>query len=203
MFWPWWLGGAALGGLALAYWFAERRLLGVSGQVTGILDAVEHPEDERKAAAMARVDEAALLGALEAATAEAAGSAAASGTERPATSARVPARPRTLHVAALARAMFLIALVLGGTVSAALAGDLAVRDLGDGARRFLGEGPGAILLLLGGGVMVGFGTRMAGGCTSGHGLCGSSRLQPGSLLSTATFFGVGIAFSYLMEWLVR
>jgi uncharacterized membrane protein YedE/YeeE len=48
------------------------------------------------------------------------------------------------------------------------------------------------------GVLVGFGTRMASGCTSGHGLCGVSRLQPGSLLATAAFFGAGIVVSFLL-----
>jgi len=42
------------------------------------------------------------------------------------------------------------------------------------------------------GVLVGVGTRAANGCTSGHGLCGTSRLAKRSLLATATFFGVGV-----------
>jgi uncharacterized membrane protein YedE/YeeE len=56
---------------------------------------------------------------------------------------------------------------------------------------------GPVVLLLGG-VLVGFGTRMASGCTSGHGLCGVSRFQPGSLVATAAFFGVGIAVSFIL-----
>jgi hypothetical protein len=38
-----------------------------------------------------------------------------------------------------------------------------------------------------GGVLVGFGTRLAGGCTSGHGICGMARLSPRSLAATVTF----------------
>jgi uncharacterized membrane protein YedE/YeeE len=57
----------------------------------------------------------------------------------------------------------------------------------------------AYAVLLGAGVLVGFGTRMAGGCTSGHGLCGVSRLQKGSLLSTVAFFGAGVVTSFLLE----
>jgi len=60
---------------------------------------------------------------------------------------------------------------------------------------------GAPVLLLGG-VLVGFGTRMAAGCTSGHGLCGVSRLQTGSLVTTASFFGVGIATSFALRGLL-
>ena len=58
----------------------------------------------------------------------------------------------------------------------------------------------AAVVMAFGGLLVGFGTRMAGGCTTGHGLCGVSRFQPGSLVGTAAFFGTGIAVSYLMEF---
>ncbi len=46
------------------------------------------------------------------------------------------------------------------------------------------------------GVLVGFGTRLGGGCTSGHGVCGIARLSPRSLLATVVFmaFGVGTVF---------
>ncbi|MDR3466848.1 MAG: YeeE/YedE thiosulfate transporter family protein [Xanthobacteraceae bacterium] len=38
-----------------------------------------------------------------------------------------------------------------------------------------------------GGLLVGFGTRLSGGCTSGHGVCGIARLSPRSLVATGTF----------------
>jgi uncharacterized membrane protein YedE/YeeE len=38
-----------------------------------------------------------------------------------------------------------------------------------------------------GGLLVGFGTRLGGGCTSGHGVCGIARLSPRSIVATATF----------------
>ena len=47
--------------------------------------------------------------------------------------------------------------------------------------------------LVAGGLIVGFGTRMGSGCTSGHGVCGMSRLSPRSLLATITFIGSGMA----------
>lgn len=43
-----------------------------------------------------------------------------------------------------------------------------------------------------GGLLVGFGTRLGNGCTSGHGVCGISRLSPRSLVATATFVGIGM-----------
>lgn len=49
--------------------------------------------------------------------------------------------------------------------------------------------PYAVLLLAG--LLVGVGTRLARGCTSGHGVCGVSRLAPRSLLATATFIVAG------------
>ena len=55
-----------------------------------------------------------------------------------------------------------------------------------------------MLGLLVGGLLVGFGTRMASGCTSGHGLCGVSRLQKGSLVATVCFFGAGVAVSFAL-----
>ena len=48
-------------------------------------------------------------------------------------------------------------------------------------------------VLLIAGVLVGFGTRVGGGCTSGHGVCGVSRLSIASLVATATFIASGAA----------
>jgi uncharacterized membrane protein YedE/YeeE len=42
------------------------------------------------------------------------------------------------------------------------------------------------------GLLVGFGTRMGSGCTSGHGVCGVSRLSQRSIVATAAFIGAGI-----------
>ena len=42
-------------------------------------------------------------------------------------------------------------------------------------------------------MLVGFGTRVGGGCTSGHGVCGVSRLSLASLVATATFIATGAA----------
>jgi uncharacterized membrane protein YedE/YeeE len=49
-----------------------------------------------------------------------------------------------------------------------------------------------------GGFMVGFGTRYAQGCTSGHGILGLSALQWASLVATASFFAGGILFSHFI-----
>jgi uncharacterized membrane protein YedE/YeeE len=49
------------------------------------------------------------------------------------------------------------------------------------------------------GLLVGFGTRYGSGCTSGHGVCGLSRLSPRSLVSTLTFMGLGFFVVYVMR----
>src|SRR5512134_2951623 len=47
--------------------------------------------------------------------------------------------------------------------------------------------PGNLLLVVVGGLLVGFGTRLGSGCTSGHGVCGLARLSPRSLVATIVF----------------
>lgn len=49
------------------------------------------------------------------------------------------------------------------------------------------------------GLLVGIGTRYAAGCTSGHGVCGLSRLSPRSLVATATFMVVGFATVFCLR----
>lgn len=52
------------------------------------------------------------------------------------------------------------------------------------------------------GLLVGIGTRYASGCTSGHGVCGLSRLSPRSLVATASFMGAGFITVYVMRHLI-
>ena len=49
------------------------------------------------------------------------------------------------------------------------------------------------------GLLVGFGTRLANGCTSGHGVCGLARLSPRSLAATAIFMAGGFATVFLIR----
>ena len=51
------------------------------------------------------------------------------------------------------------------------------------------------------GLLTGVGTRLANGCTSGHGVCGISRLSPRSLVATATFIFTGALVVYLFNHL--
>lgn len=55
------------------------------------------------------------------------------------------------------------------------------------------------LLLISGGLLVGFGARTGGGCTSGHGVCGLSRLAPRSMAATVTFMLVAMAIAVFIR----
>lgn len=54
-------------------------------------------------------------------------------------------------------------------------------------------------LIILGGLLVGFGTRLGGGCTSGHGVCGLARLSPRSIVATATFMFTAALTVYLLR----
>jgi uncharacterized membrane protein YedE/YeeE len=54
-------------------------------------------------------------------------------------------------------------------------------------------------LLIAAGLLVGFGTRLGSGCTSGHGVCGISRLSERSLVATATFIVAGVVTVFLLS----
>ena len=68
-------------------------------------------------------------------------------------------------------------------------------------KAFDGSLPSAHWTLVVGGLLVGFGTVLGNGCTSGHGVCGISRLSPRSLLATITFMGAGILSVYIFRQL--
>jgi uncharacterized protein len=81
--------------------------------------------------------------------------------------------PRNIAIA------FVIGLPLGAYLVARLFGEVQVSF------------PTSLLPLIAGGLLVGFGTRLGSGCTSGHGVCGLSRLSPRSMVATALFMASG------------
>jgi len=195
MYWSFWLGALALIVIAVGHWLLVGRMMAVSGRFTTLVNRlrfgptrdVDMSHDE-------------LMAAVAAATrAEFGEEGCDAGPPAPAAAAAAEKRPpQTVwhHV------LFLSSLALGGGLAALVSHDWhassALRS--ELFSRFFGSHPvatAAVLLL--GGLLVGFGTRMAAGCTSGHGLCGVSRFQKGSLVATAAFFGTGIAVSMLLE----
>jgi uncharacterized protein len=55
----------------------------------------------------------------------------------------------------------------------------------------------SVPVLVAAGLLVGFGTRLGSGCTSGHGLCGIARLSRRSIVASAVFFGVAMLTVFL------
>jgi uncharacterized membrane protein YedE/YeeE len=82
---------------------------------------------------------------------------------------------------------------LGGLV----AGGLVLRSALPGAVAF--EISRSLPTLVIAGALVGFGTRLGNGCTSGHGVCGTARLSPRSLTATAIFVSTGAITLYLVD----
>lgn len=79
-----------------------------------------------------------------------------------------------------------------------LIGALIVNWTGDGIETSYSS---SSILLVVGGLIVGFGTRLGSGCTSGHGVCGLSRFSPRSLVATPVFIGAGIVTVAIMNGL--
>ena len=79
---------------------------------------------------------------------------------------------------------------------------------GAAAAMLAGIGPqaiaitGSIPLLAAGGLIVGFGTQLGSGCTSGHGVCGLARLSPRSLVATGIFMATGALTVFVMRHVI-
>jgi uncharacterized membrane protein YedE/YeeE len=82
--------------------------------------------------------------------------------------------------------MFLLGLPLGAWIVAISSGGLEAEFASPA-------------LLIVAGLLVGVGTRLGGGCTSGHGVCGVSRFSQRSVVATITFMAAGIATVALMN----
>jgi len=78
------------------------------------------------------------------------------------------------------RALFVVGLLLSGLVARVLSPELVTTS------------PRSMLTIAAAGLLVGVGTRLGNGCTSGHGVCGISRASPRSLVATVTFIASGI-----------
>lgn len=213
-FWPAWVVAPALAALTVGYWIVLRRPLGVAGVLARFSRVREEAEFDRGAAVL-QAEQAALEAAMTAMTAEAfgpaatgtddaAGGGAALGpatTEWPAAAPEAPTAPEGRVCAPTpplaVHATFLVALVAGGLL-ASLARGAFHAGMGTAFAAHLGTGARSVAALAAGGVLVGFGTSLCGGCSAGHGLTGCGRLMPGSLVATAVFFAAAVATSLLL-----
>ena len=87
------------------------------------------------------------------------------------------------------RVLFLAGLIAGGWLAALAFGTLQASA----------ATATTIGLALASGVLVGFGTRLGNGCTSGHGVCGLARLSPRSLVSVLVFMALGMLTATLIR----
>jgi uncharacterized protein len=101
------------------------------------------------------------------------------------------------------RGWCLIGVVLGGTAFALIAGGPDFHGYGWLTANIHGSAQIVIVpILLLAGILIGFGAKLAGGCTSGNGLSGTAILSPASLAATATFFGTAILVSFAIKALL-
>ena len=89
------------------------------------------------------------------------------------------------------RIAFVVGLVAAPLISAAMGRSLAMPDM-----------PASWLMVAVAGLLVGFGTRLGSGCTSGHGVCGIARLSPRSIVATAIFMVAAVATVSIMRHLL-
>ena len=225
-FWPFWVTAPALGAITVGYWILLRRPLGVSGVLARFSRVREELQVDRGFAAL-EADRADLEAAMLAMTAEAFGiapeeqeaSLEGPGTPRdpapspdPAVAPAAAAPGATPVFEAPAgrvcaptpslkeHAIFLVAIVAGGLLASLVRGSFAA-PVEASFPRLAASGAGGLAWLAAGGVLVGFGTSLCGGCTAGHGLTGCGRLMPGSLVSAAIFFATAVGISFLIAGL--
>lgn len=89
------------------------------------------------------------------------------------------------------RIAFVVGLIVGPFVVHALA-DVPIPSAPSG---------GAVMAIVAG-LLVGFGTRMGSGCTSGHGICGMARFSPRSIVATLTFMAAGFVTVFVVRHIV-
>ncbi len=201
-FLPWWIGAPAMALATVGYFLFVQRTMGVSGSVSRAIDWQARANDKVAADLAEHPDEmrAAMLAAtLEEFGPEAAAKVAAESPPVPASKEIVlPRLPWSAHVT------FVAFIFVGGLVGALAMGKFSIhKDLGESFGHLVASGWNVWPTLAVGGVLVGFGTRMAGGCTTGHGLSGCARMQPGSLIATGIFMGVAIAVSFALALVTR
>ncbi|WP_300010876.1 YeeE/YedE thiosulfate transporter family protein [Pseudonocardia sp.] len=196
-YWPWWAGAIGLALVTIAYSLATDRSFGVSGAWDRVLHWRAERDLERRRA-RDEVDQRALVDAL-------AGHSPGdpypvSPGPRHGAAANPPARRPPRPAPLVTQAALLVSILLGGFVAAATSGRFEVRpDMGPGFAEIVTDNPVVMVVVLFlGGLLVGFGTRLAGGCSSGHGLHGCGRLYPVSLVATAVFFGTAVVVSFLL-----
>ncbi|WP_300271195.1 YeeE/YedE family protein [Halomonas sp.] len=102
------------------------------------------------------------------------------------------------------RLTFVLGLISGPLVVMLLGGGLGNVAGGavDVTGRVIGEPAGGVALMLLAGLLVGLGTGLGSGCTSGHGVCGLSRLSVRSMVATVTFLLAAIVTVFVVRHVI-
>ena len=171
--WPWWVAGPLIGLYAVLFYAWPKRNLGASSALSAALEALRGVDDPQHVD-LTRPDDPLLLPKL----------------------AHDPA-PRW-------RLWWMAGLLLSGALVWAMGGEGAGQaDLTGFVATFVGFSLAArVAVLFLGGILIGFGTRMSGGCTSGHAIFGISQRQLPSLWATCTFFATGMVTAFLVHRLL-
>ncbi|MDY7116778.1 YeeE/YedE family protein [Halomonas sp. SSL-5] len=90
----------------------------------------------------------------------------------------------------------LVVMLLGGGLGNVAGGAV------DATGRVIGEPAGGVALMLVAGLLVGLGTGLGSGCTSGHGVCGLSRLSVRSMVATVTFLVMAIITVFVVRHVI-
>jgi uncharacterized membrane protein YedE/YeeE len=194
----WWLGGITLGGFTILFRILTGRTLGVSGSWRKVTFWRQERASDKAAQALAQNKDTAA-NALLAATLAEFGDDAMDATPTTSVQGDSPANsnqpvPWTAHL------LFLLCMALGGLLWALFTGNLHLHyELSAIHTHISGTFGDMSFMLLVGGFLVGMGTQMAGGCSSGHGLSGCSNLSWSSLLATAIFFSTAVVAAHVIK----
>ena len=96
------------------------------------------------------------------------------------------------------RVFYFVGIFIGGAVATILGPGVSIRT-GYTALHAAGWSELAIVVVvLLGAIVMGYGARVAGGCTSGHGICGTAQRSPSSWAATATFMAAAVVVTFLL-----
>jgi hypothetical protein len=194
----WWMGGLCLGGFTVLFRFLTGRTLGVSGSWKKVAFWRQERASEQAAHAITQNQASAANALLAATLAEFGESAIDEVPEATATNGK--SRTLTQAVPWTAHLLFLLCMALGGLFWAWHTGNLHLQyELSAIHNRISGGGWDMVFVLLIGGILVGMGTQMAGGCSSGHGLSGCSNFSWASLVATAIFFSTAVILAFAIK----
>lgn len=195
---PWWGGALGLASVAIGFHYSVGKPFGFSGTLEKIIYPKETTLAAEADAFFSNSSEQELTALLEAATQNAMQASAKALSIEPAAPAPL-SKGHDLSAGAwgyLSQILFVLGILLGGLLDFWLSSPtlLALSPASDG------HPLKPILACIAGGLLVGFGTRLGGGCTSGHGLFGCGQGQIASVLATCLFLSTAIATTFALHY---